>query len=251
MTVPCGKCIPCLMNRASVWTTRLMNEKNYYDDSVFVTLTYDEKHMPENMSINKRDPQLFFKRLRKKLGGREIKYYLGAEYGGRYKRPHYHAIIYNVNSKESADITSAWGRGFVHVGSVTDDSCNYVAKYIIGKEENVKPVGAVKEFSLMSKGMGKRWVEKYKNEIFNRGFIVQNGYKKALPRYYRERVYDDQDKRDTLEERRIKFHLENNKKELDNIEKMGYTENDLYTKRVRESVRNNMAALYKLKVREI
>lgn len=44
--VPCGKCIPCLENRRAVWTFRIMQELEVAETARFVTLTYDEKHLP-------------------------------------------------------------------------------------------------------------------------------------------------------------------------------------------------------------
>lgn len=67
--VPCGKCYYCVMRRISGWHFRLSNELKYAETASFVTLTYDNNFVPVNsygeLVLNKRDLQLFFKRLRK------------------------------------------------------------------------------------------------------------------------------------------------------------------------------------------
>ena len=89
------------------------------------------KDLPENASISKREVQLFFKRLRKS-SDKKLRYYACGEYGGRFGRPHYHAIVYGLlpDQETRALVKDTWGLGLVHVGSVTYDSCRYVAQYI-------------------------------------------------------------------------------------------------------------------------
>lgn len=109
--VPCGKCIGCLQMRRSQWTYRLCKEADYSDLSYFVTLTYDDDHLLNNMYqyknvvfpiFSKRDCQLFFKKLRKRLdkfSDKTIKlsYLLVSEYGTTTFRPHYHAHLFFKN----------------------------------------------------------------------------------------------------------------------------------------------------------
>ena len=106
--VPCGKCPECLANKRSQWSFRLSQELKYTEfNSFFITLTYDDLHLPfaipeigSNMvgspTLVKSDLQLFFKRLRKKLAT-NIRYYAVGEYGSRTSRPHYHAIVFNID----------------------------------------------------------------------------------------------------------------------------------------------------------
>ena len=44
--VPCGKCIYCMETKRSVWTYRILQELKVAETARFVTLTYDEKHIP-------------------------------------------------------------------------------------------------------------------------------------------------------------------------------------------------------------
>lgn len=108
-TFPCGKCATCSARRASAWSFRLMQEAKNASSALFVTLTYNTEHVPISknrfMTLNKRDLQLFFKKLRKRSGSKNIKYYAVGEYGGNTKRPHYHVILFNAKYE---DIEYAW-----------------------------------------------------------------------------------------------------------------------------------------------
>ena len=94
LEVPCGKCIGCRIAKRKEWSLRMLHELTYHPQSSFVTLTYDDYHLPPCCSLKKRHLQLFLKRLRKNLGERRIKYFACGEYGGQTMRPHYHAILF-------------------------------------------------------------------------------------------------------------------------------------------------------------
>lgn len=49
--VPCGKCIACLRNRQNAMVSRLYADASKYGTFVFVTLTYDEAHLPLAESV--------------------------------------------------------------------------------------------------------------------------------------------------------------------------------------------------------
>ena len=44
--IPCGKCSGCRLQRSREWANRCMLELEYHKSSYFVTLTYDEAHVP-------------------------------------------------------------------------------------------------------------------------------------------------------------------------------------------------------------
>lgn len=205
--VPCGKCPPCRSRRASGWSFRLMQQEKISQSSSFITLTYDTTNVPISvkgfMSLNKRDVQLFFKRLRKAHNDdTKIKYYVCGEYGGQTNRPHYHAIIFNVRLPL---VQPAWDKGQVYYGSVTGASIGYVLKYMCKENSTCGKYewdDRIPEFSLMSKGMGvnylssavKKW---HKSDMENRMYCpIEDGKKIAMPRYYKDKMY-------TAEEREI------------------------------------------------
>jgi len=137
-TVPCGKCLECMKLRANSWFIRLDNEMSVSSSACFVTLTYDDEHLPYtddgNMTLDFKDTQKFFKRLRKrhfKNSKAKIKYFLVGEYGSISNRPHYHAIIFSAYSTD--DILDSWNLGHVHIGSVSPASIYYTLKYCMKK----------------------------------------------------------------------------------------------------------------------
>ena len=191
MQVPCGRCGPCLKARSAEWATRLLHEQAYWSNSSFVTLTYDDDHAPKNMSLDKEALVKFFKRLRKCLAqqGRTIKYYACGEYGERYHRPHYHAIIFGLSPKDDEEkVKDCWRFGFVSLGTVTPESCRYVTNYILKAHEGGiqgKDYGGLEPpFKKSSQGLGKRYVFENEKQLIDKMFITVNGVKKSLPRYY-------------------------------------------------------------------
>lgn len=223
--VPCGKCPKCKLRRANSWVHRLQQQEKVHQRSLFVTLTYEQPPMTPKgfMTVNKRDPQLFLKRLRKATGRKNIKYYLCAEYGGKSWRPHYHAIMYDVTHDE---IDAAWRLGYVHTGTVTGESIAYTTKYIC-KEKRVPAHGnddRMPEFSLMSKNLGKNYLTPamtrwHTANMFS--FIqLPGGFRQALPRYYRDRIFTPE-QREELNQQALATHQENYYK---HIASMGVSE---------------------------
>lgn len=200
--VPCGKCPECLKRRVSGWSFRLMQEDKVSFSSHFVTLTYDTKHVPITkngfMSLAKDDVQRFFKRLRKAealISDNKIKYYLCGEYGGKTQRPHYHMLIFNVT--KISLIEQSWNLGQCHYGLVSEASVGYTLKYM-NKAKKIpmhRNDDRLQEFSLMSKGLGANYITdsilKYHTaDLFNRMcLVVEGGKKVAMPRYYKDRIY--------------------------------------------------------------
>lgn len=200
--VPCGRCPPCKTRRVNSWVFRLMEEEKRSSTAFFVTLTYDTAHVPISekgyMTLKKSDFQDYMKRLRKLCSGCTLKYYAVGEYGSENLRPHFHAIIFNVPRETLfADAWSLNGVQFgtVHVGSLTTDSCAYTMKYI-DKAQRFSTHGRVPEFALMSKGLGSNYItndtKRYHSADVTRLYCTKlGGYKIAMPKYYRDKIYSD------------------------------------------------------------
>lgn len=189
--VPCGKCMPCKIARSREWATRMLHELNYAG-GCFVTLTYDDAHLPYDNGLQKREITLWMKKLRKEIEPKKIKYYLCGEYGEKYGRPHYHAIIFGMNPNEETKniIHDTWNNGFIDVGTVTYDSCRYVAEYIqkgLMSGTNLKQLGSrCRPFALMSKGIGKKYALENKKQLIQQLSVSVHGVKTGIPRYYRK-----------------------------------------------------------------
>lgn len=202
MTVPCGRCPSCCFNKTASWTFRLLQQDRVSSISYFITLTYDADHLvttPFNQaSLCKYDFQCFLKRLRKRKSGSrvsDIKYYGVGEYGGKTKRPHYHAIIFNASDEL---IDSAWDKGNIVFGDVNDNSIGYTLKYL-NKRSTIGLFGDDDRhpmFRCSSQGLGisyldKRNVDWHLADFWNRNFLeLPSGAKIPMPRYYYEKIYD-------------------------------------------------------------
>lgn len=205
--VPCGKCLDCKKARVNSWYVRLLEEKKISTSAHFVTLTYDDCTLPHSNTfiptLDYSDFQRFIKRLRKKyVTGKSIKYFAVGEYGSKTQRPHYHAIMFNV---ENADrITEEWKKyGFAHIGEVTDASIYYTLKYAlknVGQEK--EEIDRKPEKALISQKMGlsfltPQMVKYYKSDV-TRSVTMPGNKKTALPRYYRDKIFTQSEKNQRL-----------------------------------------------------
>lgn len=158
--LPCAKCIGCKLEYARQWAIRGVHESSLHEFNSFITLTYDDEHLPKDCSVSKRDFQLFMKKLRKKFSSgvsipnsdnffvqNKIRFIGCGEYGDHNDRPHYHLILFGVHFPDrkrfskrgdhtlyvSDTLTSLWGKGHASIGDVSYDSIGYVARYVTKK----------------------------------------------------------------------------------------------------------------------
>lgn len=215
VAVPCGRCIGCRLELSRQWAVRCVHEAQLHADNSFITLTYDDEHLPYGGTLVKNDFRKFIKRLRKNLKPKEgFKYYHCGEYGERTRRAHYHALLFGVGFmdqtlfKRSADgsniytseiLSGLWPSGFCTVGAVTFESAAYVARYTTGKLNYEKEdkyefidvetgeVTAVQpEYTTMSlkPAIAKEWYAKFEGDAYPSDFIVLRGKKMKPPKYY-------------------------------------------------------------------
>lgn len=198
---PCGKCAGCLKNMRQVWCTRLVLESYCHpaNTNFFLTLTYADEHYPSDGCVNKRDLQLFMKRLRKRCGS--VRFFGVGEYGKKTLRAHYHLIVFGFTGTRN-DIESAWGCGFVYVGDVNPASITYVCKYVSKMHDKawrdtVKAKGLQPEFKLMSRrpGIGFGFIERICDSlaraklVFVPSVIRIGGRIFVLGRYLRSKIF--------------------------------------------------------------
>lgn len=204
--VPCSKCMNCRIRRTAEWTKRILDESEG-KESCFVTLTYEDKFLPLDFSLKKDHIQKFFKRLRKKLKEKTIKYYACGEYGDSTLRPHYHAIIIgwrpdfdslrkiNENVVTSTELSKLWKFGFNTVGNLTKESAQYVTGYIRKKQYGKKDYNPYypreAPFCISSKELGFEYAKKNFKRIL-KGETV-NGKNLGIPRYYLKKLATKKD----------------------------------------------------------
>lgn len=147
--VPCRRCLPCRLNRQSEWAGKILMEWYIARRALFVTLTYEDQFLPEDGLLSKEDAQKFLKRLRWNVGekSQSIRYFLAGEYGKKTLRPHYHAVIYGLDSSDANEVSKAWGSGFVHSKCFEANAAKYIAKYVCKPADEEAPP----QWSLQSK----------------------------------------------------------------------------------------------------
>jgi hypothetical protein len=162
--LPCGGCYGCRLERSRQWAVRCVHEAQLYgSNNCYITLTYDDDHLPANSTLVLRDFQLFMKRLRRKFPDNGIRFFHCGEYGEKRGRPHYHAIIFGFDFPDkvfwknilgfpyyrSSVLESLWttserkkssrtSLGFSSISDVSFGSAAYVARYIMKKVNGKK-----------------------------------------------------------------------------------------------------------------
>lgn len=225
--IPCRQCTGCRTEYARQWAMRLTLEQEMWDNNIFITLTYDNDNLPEHNTLVKKDFQLFMKRLRKNKSASKqnpIRFFHAGEYGEKFGRPHYHAILFNTNFSDrealeghkslttSKTLDTLWGKGFASIGDVTFQSASYVAGYIQKKingpmEKNINPetglrhyeimtadgeiITRQKEYSTMSRnpGIAGNWLTLHHTDVYPSDNIHINGMKMKPPKYF-DRVFE-------------------------------------------------------------
>lgn len=231
LRLPCGTCLGCKADKATEWARRCTHESKTWDKSIFLTLTYDDEHLPAKGHLLPEHLTKFWKRLRKNAHGdrrdpyrtvrltkrgkeskrqhRPIRYFACGEYGEDNGRPHYHAAIFNLavpdaeygGTKDGRDwwqsklLADTWGQGRIEFGEFTPDAAAYIAQYQL-KKQKYDPAydepdedGVLKQrpFLRMSQGIARDWVDTYWQDL-KPGYLTVDGFKAAIPRYYRERI---------------------------------------------------------------
>lgn len=213
VSLPCGRCIGCRLERSRQWATRCVHEASLYPQNCFITLTFreacplDGTKTDPTVSLHKHHFQRFMKRLRKHFFGNEkgtIRYFHCGEYGEQLGRPHHHACLFNIDFPDktlwavrdgirlyrSKTLESLWPFGNSTIGDVTFDSAAYVARYVVkkitGKLANAHYLGKQPEYCTMSRrpGIASGWIKKYSNDVFPKDFVVIRGKKSKVPKFY-------------------------------------------------------------------
>jgi len=221
LELPCGQCVGCRIEKARQWAVRCVHEAQTHENNSFITLTYNQEHLPKPASLDVRDWQNFAKRLRKEIG--PFRFFHCGEYGGDTFRPHYHALIFGWDFPDksiykmsgenplfvSQLLEDKWGKGFCTIGRLTVQSAGYVARYamkkVTGKKaamtrwyERIDPETGVvyelkPEYATMSRrpGLGAEWFERFSGDVYPSDEVILEGKRYRPPRFYDEKLGED------------------------------------------------------------
>lgn len=216
----CGMCRGCKADRAREWAIRSYHEAQMHPQSSFINPTYSPEALPPHGSLDPRDLQLFFKRLRNE--GLKFRYFAAGEYGDKRLRPHYHVCLFGyapdndhfAGSSQSGHpmyrsdlIERCWGLGRVTHQEFSPDAARYTAHYTAKKlkkfaldeidpETGLKPYERRDEFgvvhelvhefqrSSLKPGLGMTWLAKNWREVFPADSVVMDGKQYPVPRAY-------------------------------------------------------------------
>lgn len=129
-----------------------------------------------------------------------FKYYVTSEYGSAGTNPHYHGIYWNLPSDIDVVLClfeSLWQYGFVTVYPGTDEAtAAYTAKYLVN--DSLVNSHGLRPFAIMSKGLGASYLDNQKMLDWHREspetrcYVPLENRKSIMPRYYRDRIFDDE-----------------------------------------------------------
>jgi hypothetical protein len=225
VTINCGQCSECRKEKAKEWQIRLMEEYKTSNCGQFVTLTisdyWGEKMQQElgtadSKKIATKMVELFRERWRKELG-KSPRHFLITELGHKgTKRLHLHGIIFepvekfgqikyiNEYNKKigriSSTLTKLWKYGHAAIGysNCNEKMITYITKYITKIDNDHKGYyGTI----LASPGIGKGYTNKnkteyhkYKAEKTRKKYKLNNGIEIRMPQYYKNKLWNTQEK---------------------------------------------------------
>lgn len=193
-----------------------------HPENSFITLTYNDEHVPTDYSVKLDHFQKFMKRLRKSVEPKKVRFFACGEYGDQNLRPHYHALIFNHQFSDlklrrtnknnhnlyiSEELTKLWPLGFHEIGHLTWKTAAYTARYCMKKINGdsadshymrKSPIDGnyyrvSEEFAVGSRrpGLGALWFNKFKSDAFPSDFVIVDGRKKKVPKYYLNKLNEE------------------------------------------------------------
>lgn len=209
--IGCGKCIECLKQKALSWSIRLNEELKVNNYAYFVTFTFSSKeliklrkelHMRECNAVAGKAIRRFLERWRKKHK-KSLKHWLITELGHEgTERIHLHGIIFSDFEITQQKLTEFWKYGIVDMGEYCNlQTINYIVKYVHKIDTDHK--GFYGEI-FCSAGIGRNYIERTITQQIHRFrgnktieyYRMPNGGKVALPIYYRNHLFSEEQRED-------------------------------------------------------
>lgn len=210
--VGCQKCIECKKLKAREWSVRLQEDIQHHNNGKMVTLTMSNESYTELYNIIRKDyiiegyeldnqiatlaVRRFLERWRKKHK-KSLRHWLITELGGNgYECIHLHGIIY---TNEPEKIEKYWKYGYIHIGEyVNTETINYIVKYV-HKTDKKHPNYTSKILTSAGIGLGYTKQRNFERNKYNgkktiETYHTSNGANIALPIYYRNKLYTDEEK---------------------------------------------------------
>lgn len=133
-----------------------------------------------------------------------MRYLLAGEYGEKFGRPHYHALLFGVGFDdikpvtkkygESQWLTDTWGMGRVSVQPFSPAAAAYTAQYTMKKigRSHCTLDGVVLQPPFLRAsnrpGLGAHWLCEFANDT-QHGYLIEDGKKRPVPKYYRKLLH--------------------------------------------------------------
>lgn len=211
----CGQCIGCRLRVSREWGIRAMHEASEYTKNCFLTLTYDNEHLPSDGGLHQSHMKQFFDSLlerfegfttvpikNKKTGLYELRnpirrLYCG-EYGSVNLRPHWHAIVFNFDFEDkelfkkspsgfpiytSKELSRLWPHGFASIGECNFETASYVARYT-----TKKIFGETDAYDRIDRDTGELVKVRPPYVSFSRAYFIGRGW---YDKYHEEMFRDD------------------------------------------------------------
>lgn len=222
--IGCGYCYECMKKKSNEWRVRLAEEIKKRENGKFITLTFSSeafqylkgKVKGEGYELDNQIAtyavRKFLERWRRKYK-KSVRHWLITELGHKgTENVHLHGIIFTDDVNE---IERIWNNGKIPYGFVwkgkkrnrrlinyvSGKTINYIVKYATKTDKDHRNYRAK---ILCSKGIGKGYIEgfdasknKFNGEDTNETYRLSNGAKIALPIYYRNKIYTE-DEREKL-----------------------------------------------------
>lgn len=224
VAIGCGNCIECRNQKSNEWKVRLLEDIKTNTTGKFITLTYNTDELrkliheiPKTIegydldnAIATLSVRRWLERYRKEHK-KSLRHWLITELGhGRTEHMHMHGIIWTKTNnwpEELKNIEKHWKYGFIWKGKmnkgrltnyVNESTIAYMSKYVTKIDFYHK---YYKPIILTSDGIGKNYTETHdaKNNKYNgtdtkEYYRTREGYKMAMPIYWRNKLYSDEER---------------------------------------------------------
>lgn len=253
VAIGCGNCIECRQQKARSWQTRLHEELKVHKYAYFVTLTFSNESLQEISkkleckecnAVAGHAIRLFLERYRKKYK-HSIKHWLITELGHENtERIHLHGILFSETPITNEELQTLWKYGRTDTGKYCNaQSINYIVKYVT-KVDNDHPNYKAQIFC--SAGIGKNYYNEttkrlhaFKGKETKEWYTLNNGNKIALPIYYRNKFWNDEQRQNLWINR-----LEKQKRYIRGIEIDVSKNEDTYYNVLKEQQQDNIKLGY-------